>query len=65
MKKKDNRYNKMCDRFEKLDKHLEDMHQRLKEIKESCETAEIETEEIDPLLDFGDLFSPDLPGGKK
>tara|TARA_R110002012_G_scaffold275594_1_gene462242 strand:+ start:1260 stop:1457 length:198 start_codon:yes stop_codon:yes gene_type:complete len=65
MKKKENKYNKMCDKFETLDMRLEEMYKSISEIKEHCETSEIDTEEIDPLLDFEDLFIPDLNGGKK
>ena len=64
-KKKENKYKKMHDRCDKFDKSLEDMCNRIYEIKEYCETSELETEEIDPLLDFEDLFIPDLNRVKK
>jgi dsDNA-binding SOS-regulon protein len=64
-KKKENRYNKMCDKFDTLDKRLEDMYKSIREIKEQCETSEIDIEDVDPLGDFEDLLFPELNGVKK
>tara|TARA_A100001515_G_scaffold676_1_gene669 strand:+ start:1515 stop:1715 length:201 start_codon:yes stop_codon:yes gene_type:complete len=64
-KKKENKYKNMQDRCDKFDKSLEDMCNRINELKEYCETSEFDTEEVDPLLDFEDLFIPDLNRVKK
>lgn len=64
-KKKENKYNKICDKFEKLEKHLEEMHKSIANIKHQCETAEFSTEELDVFADFDDLFTPDVPVEKE
>ena len=55
----------MCDKFEKLEKHLEEMHKSIANIKHQCETAEFSTEELDVFADFDDLFTPDVPVEKE
>ena len=64
-KKKENKYNKMCDKFDKLDKHLEEMHKSIANIKHQYETAELYTEELDVFADFDDLFTPEKPVEKE
>ena len=65
MKKKENKYNKMCDKFDIVDKHLEEMHKSIANIKHQYETAELDTEELDVFADFEDLFTPDTPVEKE
>ena len=64
-KKKENKYNKMCDKFDKLDKHLEEMHKSIANIKYQYETAELDTEEFDIFDDLDDLFAPEKPVEKE
>ena len=55
----------MCDKFDKLDKHLEEMHKSIANIKHQYETAELDTEELDVFADFEDLFTPDVSRGER